>query len=178
MIDKVYPLGESAEAGTIKYVNLSDIPSNFAAPADDAFWARLNEAIQEEPPEESDPTTLGLFASIGIVKGQRFAPDERVQKILADAANIGAATARAIAYKIRDKDGFLYPDSYWRKPFFGGYKFERSPGVSNLDGAIFFYYIATGVTPAMAEKMAGAAAASHNLLRSRQGASRFETRSL
>jgi hypothetical protein len=27
--------------------------------------------------------------------------------------------------------------------------------VSNLDGAIFFYYIATGVTPAMAEKMVG-----------------------
>ncbi|MCB1489714.1 MAG: DUF1254 domain-containing protein, partial [Bauldia sp.] len=55
----------------------------------------------------------------------------------------------------RDKDGFIYPDSYWRKPFFGGYKFESEPGVANLDGAIFFYYIATGVTPAMAEKMVG-----------------------
>lgn len=27
--------------------------------------------------------------------------------------------------------------------------------MANLDGAIFFYYIATGVTPAMAEKMVG-----------------------
>jgi hypothetical protein len=40
-------------------------------------------------------------------------------------------------------------------PFFGGYKFEVSPGVGNLDGAAFFYYFATGVTPAMAIKMVG-----------------------
>ena len=58
-------------------------------------------------------------------------------------------TARAIAYEIRDKNAFVYPDSTWRLPFFGGYQFEVSPGVSNLDGAAFFYYIATGVTPAV-----------------------------
>lgn len=40
-------------------------------------------------------------------------------------------------------------------PFFGGYKFESAPGVANLDGATFFYYFATGVTPAMAMKMVG-----------------------
>ena len=34
-----------------------------------------------KPPGGSDPTTLGLFASIGIVKGQPFAPDERMKKI-------------------------------------------------------------------------------------------------
>jgi hypothetical protein len=60
-----------------------------------------------------------------------------MKKILSDAANIGAVTARTIGYKLRDKDGFIYPGSYWRKTFFGGYKFEVSPGVSNLDGATF-----------------------------------------
>ena len=152
---KIYSLGDKAHPQPIKYVNLSGVPSNFVAPADYSFWTLLNEAIQEEPPEGSNPTTLGLFASIGIEKGKPFAPDERMKKILADAANIGAVTARTIAFKICDKEGFIYPNSYWRKPFFGGYKFEGSPGVSNLDGAIFFYYIATGVTPAMAEKMVG-----------------------
>ena len=52
-------------------------------------------------------------------------------------------------------DDFWYPNSSWRLPFFGGYKFEVAPGVSNLDGASFFYYFATGVTPAMEEKMVG-----------------------
>ncbi len=152
---KVYYLSEKDNPPTMKFVNTSGIPSNFVAPGDYSFWSLLNEAIQEEPSEGSDPTTLGLLASIGIEKGKPFNPDERMKNILTDAANIGAVTARAIAFKIRDKDAYFYPNSPWRLPFFGGYKFEDSPGVANLDGAIFFYYFATGVTPAMAEKMVG-----------------------
>jgi hypothetical protein len=139
----------------MKFVNGSDIPSNFVAPGDYSFWTLLNQVIQEEPSQGSDPTTLGFFASIGIVKGQPFNPDERMKKILTDAANIGAVTARTIAFKIRSKEAYFFPNSAWRLPFFGGYKFEVSPGVSNLDGAIQYYYFATGVTPAMEEKMVG-----------------------
>jgi hypothetical protein len=152
---KIYPLGHEADTQPIKYVNLSGIPSTFVAPADYSFWGLLNQAIQEEPSAGSDPTTLGLFASIGIAKGKPFAPDERMKKILADAADIGAVTARAIGYRMRERDGYYYKDSSWRLPFFGGYKFESAPGVANLDGAAFFYFLATGVTPAMAEKMVG-----------------------
>lgn len=152
---KIYPLGEADKAPPVKYVNLSGVPSTFVAPADYSFWELLNQAIQEEPAEEANPTTFGLFAAIGIAKGQPFAPDARMKKILTDAANIGAVTARAIAFRMRDENGFIYPGRFWRKPYFGGYKFEMAPGVSNLDGAIFFYFIATGVTPAMAEKMVG-----------------------
>jgi hypothetical protein len=152
---KIYQLSDAAHPPSMKFVNASGIPSNFVPPGDYTFWSLLNEVIQEEPSEGSDPTTLGLFASIGIEKGKPFNPDARMKKILEDAAKIGAVTARSIAYRMRDRDGYFYPDSSWRLPFFGGYKFEVSPGVSNLDGAIFFYYLATGVTPAMAEKMVG-----------------------
>jgi len=152
---KIYRLADAANPPGMKFVNASGIPSNFVAPGDYAFWDLLNQVIQEEPGAGSDPTTLGLFASIGIEKGKPFKPDERMKEILTDAANIGAVTARTIAFKIRDRDAYYYPGSAWRLPFFGGYKFEVSPGVSNLDGAIFFYYFATGVTPAMAEKMVG-----------------------
>jgi len=152
---KIYQLADSAKPPAMKFVNASGMPSNFVAPGDYSFWNLLNEVIQEEPSEGSDPTTLGLFASIGMVKGKPFNPDARMKKILEDAANIGAVTARTIAFKIRGEDAYFYPNSAWRLPFFGGYKFEVSPGVANLDGAAFFYYFATGVTPAMAEKMVG-----------------------
>ncbi len=152
---KIYHLSDAANPPAMKFVNASGIPSNFVPPGDYSFWSLLNEVIQEEPSEGSDPTTLGLFAAIGIEKGKPFNPDARMKKILEDAANIGAVTARAIAFRIRDKDAFFYPGSAWRLPFFGGYKFESAPGVANLDGAAFFYYFATGVTPAMAEKMVG-----------------------
>lgn len=152
---KIYQLSEAANPPAMKFVNGSGVPSNFVAPGDYAFWEMLNKVIQEEPSGGSDPTTLGLFASIGIVKGKPFAPDERMKKILTDAANIGAVTARTIAFKIRDKDAYYFPNSAWRLPFFGGYKFESSPGVTNMDGYIFYYYFATGVTPAMEMKMVG-----------------------
>jgi len=152
---KIYQLADAANPPAMKFVNASGLPANFVAPGDYSFWSLLNEVIQEEPSEGSDPTTLGLFASIGIVKGKPFNPDDRMKKILEDAANIGAVTARTIAFKIRSPEAYFYPDSPWRLPFFGGYNFEMAPGVSNLDGAAFFYYFATGVTPAMAEKMVG-----------------------
>jgi hypothetical protein len=152
---KIYQLADAANPPAMKFVNVSGVPSNFVAPGDYSFWSLLNEAIQEEPSEGSDPTTLGLFASIGIAKGKPFNPDARMKKILEDAANIGAVTARTIAFKIRGEDAYFYTNSSWRLPFFGGYKFEVAPGVANLDGAAFFYYIATGVTPAMALKMVG-----------------------
>ncbi|MGR4842763.1 MULTISPECIES: DUF1254 domain-containing protein [Rhizobium] len=152
---KIYNLADAANPPPMNFVNASGKPTNFVPPADYQFWSLLNEAIQEEPAEGSDPTTLGLFASIGIVKGKPFNPDERMKKILTDAANIGAVTARTIAFKIRGEGAYFYPNSAWRLPFFGGYKFEVSAGVSNLDGAAFFYFLATGVTPAMEEKMVG-----------------------
>ena len=152
---KIYNLADAANPPPVKFVNASGMPLNFVPPGDYSFWAMLHQVIQEEPAEGSDPTTLGLFASIGIEKGKPFAPDARMKKILEDAANIGAVTARAIAFRMRERDAYFYPDSQWRLPFFGGYRFEIAPGGSNLDGAAFFYYFATGVTPAMAEEMVG-----------------------
>ena len=124
---KIYNLADAANPPPMKFVNASGTPATFVPPADYQFWSLLNEAIQEEPSEGSDPTTLGLFASIGIVKGKPFNPDERMKKILTDAANIGAVTARTIAFKIRGEDAYFYPNSAWRLPFFGGYKFEVAP---------------------------------------------------
>ena len=71
---KIYQLSDAASPPAMKFVNASGVPSNFVAPGDYAFWELLNKVIQEEPSAGSDPTTLGLFASVGIVKGQPFAP--------------------------------------------------------------------------------------------------------
>ncbi|MCX7300869.1 MAG: DUF1254 domain-containing protein [Rhodobacterales bacterium] len=154
---KIYPLSGAANPTPATLVNASGVPANFVMPTDYSFWELLNKVIQEEPPQGSDPTTLGLFASIGIEKGKPFAPDDRMKEILTDAANIGAVTARSLALNIRGRDAFFYPDSdsHWRLPFFGGYQFLSQPGVANLDGAVFYYMFATGVTPAMEEKMVG-----------------------
>jgi hypothetical protein len=132
---KIYQLEDAAKPPAMKFVNASGIPSNFVYPNDYSFWNLLNEVIQEEPAAGSDPTTLGLFASIGIEKGKLFNPDERMKKILTDAANIGAVTARTIAFKIRNLE--LVSAKERQSPLTVRIEvaFLAAPGVSNLDGA-------------------------------------------
>ena len=61
---------------------------------------------------------VGLFASIGIKKGQPFQPDERMQEILTDAA-VANATARALSYRPRKKGVYFCPDRQWYTSFSG-----------------------------------------------------------
>jgi hypothetical protein len=105
--------------------------------------------VQQEPTSSLDDLRLGYFAAIGIVKGQTFAPDDRMKAILTEAAAVGDATARTITYKIRGEQAYYYPNSAWRNAFFGGYQFQEPQGVLSLDGYISYFFVATLITPAM-----------------------------
>jgi len=148
-ITKIYPLSQAANPPPLNYVNMSGKPLSMVAPADYRFWDLLNQVVQEEPTDTVGPTTLGFWASIGIVKGKPFAPDERMKKILTEAAAVGDATGRALAYRMRQKAAYYFDNRSWKHAFIGGYKFEEQPGVANLDASAMFFFAATGVTPAM-----------------------------
>jgi hypothetical protein len=153
---KIYPLADAAKPPPpLTYVDLSGKPFNIINPADYSFWELLNQVVQEEPTESLDQIRLGFYQAIGIQKGKPFAPDDRMKKILTEAAAVGDATARAIAFHFRDKEGFYYANSTWQIPFVGGYLFQTQQGVLNLDAYAFYYFMATGVTPAMEMKMVG-----------------------
>jgi hypothetical protein len=72
----------------VNFVDMSGKPFNMVNPADYRFWEMLNEVVQSEPTDEVDRTTLGFWQSIGIAKGKPFAPDERMKKILTEAAKL------------------------------------------------------------------------------------------
>ena len=67
------------------------------------FYNDLDDVIEREPIGFLDPELRGLFASIGIEKGEEFAPDERMRKMLEDAIAVGNATARAIWIRPREE---------------------------------------------------------------------------
>ncbi|UFZ08394.1 DUF1254 domain-containing protein [Bradyrhizobium ontarionense] len=153
-LTRIYPLSKAANPPANTFVNVSGRAFNTVARADNKVWDYLNQVVQSEPIESLDPVTLGYFASIGIEKGKPFAPDARMKTILTEAAAVGDATARALLFKSRIPEAFYYPNSTWRQ-WLGGYQFESQPGVRFLDAASFFYFYATGVTPAMEAKMVG-----------------------
>jgi len=152
---KIYPLSQASNPPKLNFIDMSGKPFNMVAPADFRFWEMLNQAVQDEPTETVDATTLGFWASVGIQKGKPFAPDERMKKILTEAAAVGDATGRALGYRVRQKEAYYCDDRNWKRPFIGGYKFEWQPGVANLSASAMFFFVATGVTPAMDTQIVG-----------------------
>jgi hypothetical protein len=151
---KVYPLSQAANPPPMEFINISGKAFNTIGPSDYSAFELVNRVIQEEPTDALNPDTLGLFAAIGIEKGKPFAPDDRMKKILVEAAAVGDATARTLTYRPRIKEAYFYPNSAWVTPFIGGsYTFEQN-GATLLDAKSMFFY-ATGVTPAMTMKMVG-----------------------
>jgi hypothetical protein len=92
---KIYPLAEAARPPAMEFISGSEKPFNTIHANDEAFYEELHEVIEREPLSMLDPELRGLFAAIGIQKGRPFEPDERMKAILADAVQVGNATARS-----------------------------------------------------------------------------------
>ncbi len=153
---KVYPLAQAKNPPAMKFVNVSGKEFNTIHANDFHFYEEVNHIVQEEPNEALNPETLGLLAAIGIEKGKTFAPDARMKKLLTEAVAVGNATARALTFRPRDKSAYFYPNSAWFTPMPGGsYEFLSQPGVRSLDARVMMHYYATGITPAMVQKMVG-----------------------
>ncbi len=153
---RVYRLSEAVDPPEETFVNLSGKPMNTIHANNFEFYEELSAVVQNEPADAFPAELTGLFASIGIKKDQPFAPDERMQSILEDAAAVGNATARAISFRPRNGDNvYFYPDREWYSGFNGGSHEFMDNGELALDARTMFHYFATGITPAMAAPQVG-----------------------
>jgi hypothetical protein len=154
-----------------RFVEGSGLSFNTVAPNDFGYWHLVHEMLQQNPAGAGDPEILGQLAAVGIRKGEPFAPDARLRKILEEAVVVGNATARTVAFAPREEEGFAYyPGSWWVNGLWvGGYQFLDPPpqitaegvvpspsdGARKLNSRIWFLYPATGVTPAMCMRLSG-----------------------
>jgi hypothetical protein len=167
---RVYPLARADDPPAMTYLEISDKTFNTVHANDHTFYDEIDSLIQEEPPEALDPERAGRCAAIGIVHGRPFAPDERMRRILAEAAPLAAAAARALVYAPRDPDAYLYDGSSWLTAFLGGsYEFLRAHA-RLLDARTQFHYVATVITPAMAAAQVGSGSAYAYVARDAAGA--------
>jgi hypothetical protein len=165
------PLGGDGPIPETQFIEASGMTINTIFPNDFSFWELIHELVQQEPPEAVDPDLLGLLATVGIVHGKPFQPDARMRKILEDAVVVGNATARTVTFAQRPEEGFAYyPGSEWSSALFvGGYQFLDPPpeitpggpvfapsdGARKLNSRTNFFYMATGITPAMCMRLTG-----------------------
>jgi hypothetical protein len=167
------PLAAPPEIRETKFLECSGRAMNTIPPNDYSYWEAIDEVVQTEPADAGDPEILGQLASVGIVKGKPFEPDERMRAILEDAVAVGNATARTALFAPREQEGegfAYYEGSDWRNPLFaGGFEFldpppqitadgvvaAESDGARKLNSRIAFFYLATGITPAMCMRLTG-----------------------
>ena len=132
---KIVP-GKPAAVKPTHFVEGTGVDMNTLPPSDHTYFDMLNEIVQEEPSGVISKEIVGSFAAIGIVKGQKFKPNKRMRKILADAAAVGCATGRSLNWRFRKEDGWaFYPGSAWYNMLWqGGYNYETPPPEVTKDG--------------------------------------------
>jgi hypothetical protein len=150
-----------------KFVEASGKSFNTIPPSDYSFFEVINANVQDEPADSYNPELAGQLAAIGIAKGKEFKPDDRMKKILTDAAAVGNAASRTLNWRFSGPhpDWSYYPDSMWGNMLWqGGANFETPPpmigkdglfeplpptGARTLDSKTAFYYGYTLDSPGM-----------------------------
>lgn len=149
-----------------KFIEVSGRAFNTIPPSDYGLFELINENVQNEPATSYDIELAGQLAAIGIVHGKKFAPDERMKKILSDAAAVGQASGRTLnwRYAMKHPDWAYYEGSHWGSMLWeGGAFFETPPpifkdgifkplpptGARTLDSRTAFYYGYTLDSPGM-----------------------------
>lgn len=156
---KIYTLAMKDNPKEMEFINMTGLEGyNSIPPNDFSYFEVLNSIIQEEPNEALDPVTLGLLASIGIVKGKPFNPTPRMRDLLTEAAEIGQTYARANTVYPRDPGHYYYPDtdSEWVMAYADNDTYFLKDGGVRADSRLWFLFNAIGITPAMALVKPGA----------------------
>jgi hypothetical protein len=120
------------------------------------FWEVLHEVIDSEYPYQRYRDYYGELAVLGIARGRPFEPDERMRRILTEAALAGNAQMRVESFADRRPDDVAWPDRKWQwaglRPENGDFE---TPGYVDLDARDVWFYQAIGASPAMFRRRPG-----------------------
>jgi hypothetical protein len=157
---KMYPLDHPADASQVTWFEIGDKHVDFTpVPWEKSldYWKQLAEVINNEPPFEAYRMEYGLLASLGIVKGQPFNPDSRMQGILVKAAHIANDEMRVQSFADRRPDRLAWPDRKWEwatlRPENGTFD---TPAYKDLEARTKWFYQAQIESPAMFRRTAAA----------------------
>ncbi len=169
---KIYPLNGKATAKPMIFPDASGVPVNMLPTADGRAFDQLKELVDSEGTNLAESDSLGMLASIGIIKGQPFVPDARNREILDRAAKTAYKMSRVIGFEEVLSQGSLkiYSDRRWLNPLDNvtpvapqktldlSWK-NLAGGYLDLDARIWFFTNYYSVSPGMLSKIPGRGAA-------------------
>src|SRR5262249_805898 len=111
---KIYPLSKAASPPPMQFLNGSHQQIDTLFPDNDRFFDLLAMEAGEAPHDIFGPLERFQMQAIGIAKGKPFKPDPKARALLAEAARVGGAMARANTYASQAADVFYYPGRKWQ----------------------------------------------------------------
>ncbi len=146
-----YKMTEATNPPETRFIFMSGKEANFLTNEGFAFFESLARYINENPPRPQDMAMLGILETLGIAHGKSFKPDARMKKILTEAANVGQAMAKTIAWRPRIARDILYAypgTRQWKYIFFSDPSFH-TPEHMEIDLRTRYAWEAAGTAKSM-----------------------------
>jgi hypothetical protein len=155
---RVYPLwAMEKDVKPMQFPDGSGKSINMMYPTDNSFWTKLKAFVDYEPDSAFDPTTLGLLANIGIVKGQPFTPTDDQQALLKKAVETAPKMILASRQLGRpDKRNLYYTDRQWQNAWAGVSSEWLLDGYLDFLQRATYFQVAYASAPAMVMRSIGA----------------------
>jgi len=168
---KIYPLNGKDSAKAMKFPDASGVPANMLPVSDARAFDQLKQLVDSEGANLASSDGLGMLASIGIVKGQPFAPDAKTRAILDRAAKTAYKMSRVVGFEevVSGRSFRVYPDRRWVNPMadatpanlsgpFGWGWTRTAGGYLDLDTRIWFFTDYYSISPGMLSQSPGVGA--------------------
>jgi hypothetical protein len=165
---KIYPLNGKEKAKPMSFPDASGVPANMLPISDGSAFDQLKQLVDSETANLADSDSLGMLASIGIVKGQPFNPDAHTREILDRAAKTAYKMSRVIGFEevVGGRSFRVYPDRRWLNPLADGtpanpagaldLSWRRTAGpYLDLDCRIWFFTDYYSISPGMISQIPG-----------------------
>ena len=165
---KIYPLNGKENAKPMQFPDASGVPANVLPISDGSAFDQLKQLVDSEDSHLADSDSLGMLASLGIIKGQPFNPDAHTREILDRAARTAYKMSRVIGFQdtVSGRSFHVYPDRHWLNPIADGTPANpagpldlgwnrTAGGYLDLDTRIWFFTDYYSISPGMISQTAG-----------------------
>lgn len=124
---KIYPLSQATNPPPTVYVDAAGVLYDATIPYDIRFFESLNRIVQHEPWLERDRAMIDTLATLGIVKGQPFAPDAAMTAALNSGAKQAHTYIEGLYHELVSQGPFNV-GSRWSFPERMGRVFQAAQG--------------------------------------------------
>ncbi|MCS0497779.1 DUF1254 domain-containing protein [Ancylobacter sp. MQZ15Z-1] len=170
---KVYPLNlPEAERKPMEFPNASGVPANMLPRSDFSAFEQLKWLVDREGKSLASADGLGMLASVGLVQGEPFKPDDAMRAILGAAATAAYKMSRVIGLSedVVGKSYRVWPELHWVNPANNAAEpgpeksldlafANREHGFTDLEQRIWFFTDYYSWSPGMVSQTPGRGAA-------------------